>query len=119
MEKNNYSRSEAVSKMYTGGLKIYSTIQTDVQGIMEDYLSNPDNLGNERYYNKEKDEYEYPEVAMVVMNPSNGDIIGIIGGRGEKTGKLSYNRATQAVRQPGSSLKPLTVYGKAENTTET
>ena len=53
---------------------------------MEDYLSNPDNLGNERYYNKEKDEYEYPEVAMVVMNPSNGDIIGIIGGRGEKTG---------------------------------
>ena len=113
MEKNNYSRSEAVSKMYTGGLKIYSTIQTDVQGIMEDYLSNPDNLGNERYYNKEKDEYEYPEVAMVVMNPSNGDIIGIIGGRGEKTGKLSYNRATQAVRQPGSSLKPLTVYGRA------
>ncbi len=113
MEKNGYSRSEAISKLYTGGLKIYSTIQLNVQNIMEDYLSNPDNLGSERYYNSEKDEYEYPEVAMVVMSPSTGDIIGIVGGRGEKTGKLSYNRATQSLRQPGSSLKPLTVYGRA------
>lgn len=113
MEKNNYSRSEAVSKIYTGGLKIYSTIQIDIQKTMEDYFSNPDNYGSERYYNKEKDEYEYPEVAMVVMNPTNGDIVGIIGGRGEKTGNLSYNRATQAPRQPGSSIKPLTVYGRA------
>lgn len=113
MAEYGYTRNEAVSKMYTGGLKIYSTIQLDVQNIMEDYFSNPENLGTEKYYNEKKDEYEYPEVAMLVMDPYTGDVVGVIGGRGEKTGKLGLNRATQSLRQPGSSIKPLTVYGQA------
>ena len=54
-----------------------------------------------------------PECAMVVMNPYNGDILGLVGGRGEKTGRRELNRATQSKRQVGSSIKPLTVYAPA------
>jgi len=50
---------------------------------------------------------------MVVMDPYTGDILGLVGGRGEKTGRREWNRATQTTRQVGSSIKPLTVYAPA------
>ncbi len=52
------------------------------------------------------------ESASVVMNPQTGGVTGLIGGRGEHTFR-GYNRATQMRRQPGSLLKPLSVYTPA------
>ncbi len=52
-----------------------------------------------------------PQSAFVVIENSTGQIRGMIGGRGIK-GKKLFNRAT-AARQPGSSIKPLTVYSTA------
>lgn len=43
----------------------------------------------------------------------NGNIKALVGGRGEKTTNRGFNRATQAVRQPGSTIKPIAVYGPA------
>ena len=45
-----------------------------------------------------------------------GRVVATIGGRGEKTGKRSYNRSTMSYRSPGSSIKPLTSYGPAIST---
>ena len=50
--------------------------------------------------------------AMVVMD-YEGRILGLVGGTGKYSGKLGLNRASQSVRQPGSVIKPLSVYGPA------
>ena len=50
---------------------------------------------------------------MVIIDPQNGEIKGMIGGKGIKTDSRGLNRATQTRRQPGSSIKPLSVYGPA------
>jgi penicillin-binding protein 1A len=54
-----------------------------------------------------------PQAAMVIMDPNTGNVLGMVGGRGEKQGNRVLNRATQSFRQPGSSIKPLTVYSPA------
>ncbi|MBQ6554421.1 MAG: glycosyl transferase, partial [Firmicutes bacterium] len=51
-----------------------------------------------------------PQSAMVVIDYHNGEIKGIAGGRGQKTVNRAFNRATDAVRQPGSVFKVLAAY---------
>ena len=51
--------------------------------------------------------------AMVIMDYHNGEIKGLIGGRGKKQGDTVFNRATQALRQPGSCFKILAAYAPA------
>lgn len=51
--------------------------------------------------------------AMVVMDYRTGEVKAIVGGRGEKTGDLVFNRATQALRQPGSCFKVLAGFAPA------
>ena len=113
MSTYGWDRSYAVNKMYTGGYNIYSTIDLEIQEIMENYFENEKNYNSDRVWDEETQSYVYPQIAMEVLDPETGEIVGIIGGRGEKTGVLSFNRATQALRQPGSSIKPLTSYGYA------
>ena len=89
-----------------GGLKIYATVDKNVQTIMEEYYENPDNfpkLGGS----------DLPQSAMVIMDPKTGQIRGLVGGRGEKEGLRILNRASQSKRQPGSSIKPIGVYAPA------
>lgn len=54
-----------------------------------------------------------PQISMVIMDQSTGYVKGMVGGRGEKTASLSLNRATDTVRQPGSTFKPIAVYAAA------
>lgn len=51
--------------------------------------------------------------AMVIMDYHNGEIKALIGGRGKKQGDTVFNRATQALRQPGSCFKVLSAYAPA------
>lgn len=132
MQKYELSRPLAINKLYTSGLKIYSTIDLEIQTIMENFFSDEANYEGVEGLKYEKEKvwvekavldsegnvvadgyYIYPQVAMEVLDPQTGNVLGIIGGRGTKTGKLGLNRATDSVRQPGSSIKPLTVYGYA------
>lgn len=99
MERKNYTEEFATSQVYNGGLKIYATFDPEIQSIMESVFENQ-TLGN-------------CQAAMVVLDPYTGEIKGIIGGLGPKTDVRGFNRATQAVRQPGSSIKPLSVYAPA------
>ena len=54
-----------------------------------------------------------PQVAMTIMDQSTGEVQAIVGGRGEKPGDSVFNRATQALRQQGSTMKPLAAYAPA------
>ena len=53
------------------------------------------------------------QAAMVVMDQQNGNVKGLVGGRGQKPGDSVFNRATQAFRQQGSAMKPLASYAPA------
>lgn len=106
MEKYGLSKQVASNMINSGGLTIIANIDPDVQKAMEevfeDESSFPENTGG------------IPaEAAMAVVDPYTGDLLGVIGGRGEKRGNLILNYATQTKRAPGSSLKPLSVYGPA------
>lgn len=115
--EKGYTEAEASNLLYHGGLQIYACVDSAVQTMMEEYFSNEENFAysgssKDKFVN-DKGETEIPQVAMMVMDPESGDIIGVIGGRGEKTKSLSLNRAVDTTRQPGSSIKPLSVYGYA------
>lgn len=51
-----------------------------------------------------------PQSSFVVMDQHNGEVLAIVGGRGEKKGNRVLNRATNTVRQPGSTFKVLSTY---------
>lgn len=100
-----YPREVALNIIFNGGLKIHTTMDPEIQGIMEDVYTDPSTFAEA--------EGIQPESAMVVMDPYTGDVKGIVGGRGEKTVSRGLNRATMSKRQIGSAIKPLTVYAPA------
>lgn len=106
MTKKDMSESDATKMLFKGGLKIYTTMDPKVQTAMENVYSNESNFAGTSATNG-------PQSAMIVIDPYTGHIKGLVGGRGEKTGNRVLNRATQTVRQPGSSIKPLSVYAPA------
>ena len=57
-----------------------------------------------------------PQTAMTVMDQSTGEVKAIVGGRGDKTGSRTLNRATDTTRQPGSTFKVLAAYAPALDT---
>ncbi|MBH1940306.1 transglycosylase domain-containing protein [Mobilitalea sibirica] len=57
-----------------------------------------------------------PQSSFVVMDQYTGHVVAIIGGRGEKTGNRTLNRATNTTRQPGSTFKVLSTYLPALDT---
>lgn len=100
-EEYNYTRAYATNMVYSGGYRIYSTMDPDIQQSLEDSYANPDTfpaLNNS----------EYPETAAIVIAP-NGSVKGMIGGN-EKTSNRLFNRATQSQRHPGSAMKPISAY---------
>lgn len=54
-----------------------------------------------------------PQVSMFIMDQSTGHVLALTGGRGEKLGSLTLNRATDSRRQPGSCFKVLTTFAPA------
>ena len=57
-----------------------------------------------------------PQISVTVMNQKTGAVTAIVGGRGQKTGNLTLNRATDSTRQPGSLFKVLSTYLPALDT---
>mgnify|MGYP004527235449 CR=1 FL=1 len=84
----------------TGGLKVYTTLDVNAQTALENSIDK--NL-------KDKD----LQVASVTINPSNGNILALIGGNEYE--KSTYNRATDSIRQVGSTMKAFLYYAALEN----
>lgn len=106
MKTYGYSYQVAEQMIYSGGLEIYTTVDVKVQEAIETVMENDANFP--KYSTKAQ-----PECAMVVMDPYTGDVVGLVGGRGEKKQNRVLNRATMTYRQPGSSIKPIAVYAPA------
>lgn len=103
--QEGYTEDEAETMLYNGGLRIYSTINSDMQDIVEKEYANGNNFPG-KYI--DDDGNVQPQSAMVIMDNNTGEIKAMIGGRGIG-GESLYNRAINP-RQPGSSIKPLAVY---------
>lgn len=82
--------------LYKEGLQIYTTLDPDKQHAAVQALRQlPDNYTDDKGLTQ-------PQGAIVSIDPQTGHILAMVGGRGQD----SFNRATQAVRQPGSAFKP-------------
>lgn len=109
VEKQNITRVVASNMIYNGGLKIYTTMEPKVQAAIEKAYVEDEAEVFSAFSKLE----EQPESAMMIIDYKNGYISGVAGGRGEKTESRGLNRATQTFRQPGSTIKPLAIYGPA------
>lgn len=89
------------SFLETGGLKIYTNLDMNAQSILEDQIK--DKMKND----------EELQIASVIMDPNNGNILAIAGGRDHSTSQ--FNRVTNSKRQVGSTMKPLLYYTALEN----
>lgn len=106
MEQQGISKEGATNKIYRGGLKIYATMDPKVQTAAENVFATDDNW-TQVYGTDQK-----AQGAITIMD-YEGHVVAICGGRGVKTGKLELNRAIDSPRQPGSSMKPIGIYGPA------
>ncbi len=110
MKERGYSEDAAINIIYNNGLHIYTTMQPNVQSALEEVYTDPEYFTDKNPYTD-----DLPQSAMVIIDPETGYVRGIYGGRGAKEGSV-FNRATQAQRSPGSSIKPLVVYGPGLDT---
>ncbi len=105
-EEKGYPETLAYNMIYSGGLKIYTVMDPEIQEALDKvYVENGSVFQDNRFPGIIK-----PESSMVIIHPTTGDVLGIAGGRGEKKGNLLLNYATDTTRSPGSSIKPLSVY---------
>ena len=107
MATSDYTYNEAWRLVYYGGLKIHVAVDPEIQSIMEDVYYN-----REGFPNAVNSYGEEVQSSMVIMDYT-GRVVGIVGQAGEKQGARSLNIATDSRRQPGSSIKPLSVYSLA------
>jgi len=191
--KLGYSASQASSLIYTGGLRVYTTQDRQIQEICDEVTTNPDSypeIGKGSYYDvsyalsvqKEdgttihyqlSDFIKYfnsfsgkksvtvrltkgvynllctdldyimecieefrtahveegdvvlgervtptlqPQISLSIMDQYTGQVVALVGGRGEKTGNRTLNRATSTIRQVGSTFKVLAAFLPALDT---
>ena len=90
-----------VDELIRGGYSIYSAMDSDIQHYCEEMVKNGELFPAED-----------SEAAIVVLEPSTGMVVAMVGGR-SYTGGISFNRATDIRRQPGSVIKPVIAYAPA------
>lgn len=101
MDELKTIKSIPSSFLKTGGLKIYTNLDMNAQMSMEENMN----------------EYISPDssiqMSAIMIKPNNGEVIALTGGRDYS--KSQFNRATQALRQVGSTMKPFLYYAALEN----
>lgn len=101
LAENGYESGQ----LYTGGFKIHTTLDPEIQEAAEEAYSDSNNFPENNTANP-------IQSAMAIIDPKTGGIKALIGGR-EYITRRGLNRATSMQRQPGSTIKPIAVYGPA------
>lgn len=107
VKEKGMSEEYARSRVFSGGLKIYTTQVQSIQKTVEaEYKA-------ETYVKPSKStEGAHTQSAMVIIDHKTGRVVGCMGGLGTDVDAVGINRINSA-RQPGSSIKPIGVYGAA------
>ncbi len=113
--------SDVRDRIYTGGYKIYTSLDSEAQNSLQSIIDNGLNMdvsiGSSGMYDFQG--------ALTAIDNQTGKVLAIVGGRSQEGFLNTYtlNRAYQSHRQPGSTIKPLVVYtpalmqGYTENST--
>ncbi|MBQ8209471.1 MAG: transglycosylase domain-containing protein [Clostridia bacterium] len=107
MDAYGYTYNEAWKMVYYGGLKIHVAVDMEIQETLEDIYYN-----RKGFPSSTNSHGEQVQSCMVIMD-YEGRVLGIVGQAGEKEGARCLNIATDSKRQPGSAIKPLSVYSYA------
>lgn len=125
MEQYGWDYDQAEAKVKSGGYSIYTTMDRTMQDKLEAYYLDSKTFGskdiiafNQQEAQQAEANSEYqanPYQSAMVIYDHHGAMKAVVGGIGEKPAgdRNSLNRAVQAQRQTGSSIKPLTAYGPA------
>lgn len=105
VEQKGYSRSYAREIVYYQGIKIYTPMDIQMQDSLEQQFESREDF-------PKVNGAVAPQSAMAIVG-LDGKVQALVGGLGEKKGDLLFNRATSALRQPGSTMKPISIYGLA------
>lgn len=101
---------EAKLKLYTGGYKVYTSLNVDLQQSLQRIVDND----LSEFTNRNEDGSYVVQGAATVVDNETGLVVASIGGRSDETDSyLALNRAFQSYKQPGSTIKPLIVYTPA------
>lgn len=110
--KNGYSPAMASLTVFNQSLIIETTVDPEVQSKLEEVFNDKDLMSKDP--DQIPDSPESPQAAITVLENNLNDpgrIRGMVGSFGEKKDNFIFNRASDAKRQPASSIKPLVVYG--------
>jgi len=102
--ETKYGISEEL--LYRGGWKVYTALDRKMQDAMIEAFKKPRNF-------PEDGASRQVEAGMVVIDPKNGGIAAMMGGRNYQAKGFNHAAGPQMRRQPGSSFKPLAVYAPA------
>lgn len=106
MEATEEDYETCRDKLYTGGYRVYTSIDMDTQALLQntidEQLADYNTLNNNGTYALQS--------SAVCIDNSTGLVTAIVGGRTQEDISTDYNRAYMSFRQPGSSIKPLLVY---------
>ena len=106
-DRLHWSEERISLMLEQGGLRIYTCLDPEIQAIAEEIYTNRENL------NYTSRSGQLMQSSITIIDNSTGDVVAIVGQFGEKEGNLLENYANSAQRQPGSSIKPLSVYAPA------
>lgn len=126
VEDTSANRTLYENRLRTGGYKIYTTVDPDIQNLVQSTLTNWDgypeladssaSVITEEISDTVTIQTIEPQAAAVVMDQHTGELIAIVGGRTEPQIRKGLNRAYQSYTEVGSAIKPLAVYGPALDT---
>lgn len=107
-----YPEELAIKTIYNDGIKIYTTQDTKIQKAMDEVF-----LNEEEYFKRVNPNTTLPpQAAMIIIDPWTGHIKAMYGGAGKKIGApLNLASSPLMQRTPGSTFKPISVYGPAIN----
>ena len=107
--KYNESYDAARYKLYTGGYKIYTSLEPGLQTVLQQAVDEGLSFSDEV---AESGIYALQGAATAIDNET-GKVVAIVGGRDQEVTTYTLNRAFQSFRQPGSAIKPILVYAPA------
>ena len=117
LQDKGYSLRDAQQEVYTGGLSIHTTLDSKVQRLAEKGMKDTiaqqllPSLGDKKDERNAKGILQ-PQSGLIILDVKTGGIRAMIGGR-EPNNDI-HNRSVQLLKQqPGSSIKPITVFGAA------
>lgn len=116
LNRDDWNREAANDYLHNGGLRIYATVDPEVQSVMENVW-----LEGKYWEPMPIENYDDPnnpddtprtittQAAGVVIN-YKGELVGVAGGLGQKTENRGFNRGTGMTRQVGSTMKAVAAY---------